>query len=108
MSAERHGKLRLRDVGLGFARTASAVPLTAEEFGVAARSLTIVFAAQAPHMPVALTGLTPETNHYVDAGEPGGSAPMSRPICGATPSSCCGSPKARTSWRCASTLPRRR
>jgi hypothetical protein len=68
VSAERHGRLRLRDAGLGFARTASAVPLTAEEFSVAARSLVIVFAAQAPHMPVALTGLTPETNLYVDSG----------------------------------------
>jgi len=67
LTAERHSHLRLRDAGLGFAAGASAVPLAAEEFGVAARTLTIVFAAQAPHMPVALTGLAAGSNLYVTA-----------------------------------------
>jgi hypothetical protein len=68
LTAERHGALRLRDAGYGFAAAASAVPLAAEEFTIAARSLAIVFAAQAPHMPVALTGLTAGTNLFVDSG----------------------------------------
>ncbi|WP_187830058.1 SapC family protein [Siccirubricoccus phaeus] len=68
VTPERHGKLRLRDAGLGFARTLSAVPITAEEIPVAARTLAIVFAAQAPHLPVALTSLVPEKNNFIDAG----------------------------------------
>lgn len=68
VTPERHGKLRLRDAGLGFARGLSAVPLTGEEFTAAARSLVIVFAAQEPHLPVALTGLSPDSNLYIDAG----------------------------------------
>lgn len=68
VTPERHGKLRLRDTGLGFARGLAAVPMTAEEFPAAARSLVIVFAAQAPHLPVALTGLAPEQNLFIDAG----------------------------------------
>ncbi|MBK1660703.1 SapC family protein [Paracraurococcus ruber] len=65
LTAERHRALRLRDAGYGFAAQASAIPLAAEEFGVAARTLPIVFAAQAPHMPVALTGLTSGSNQFV-------------------------------------------
>lgn len=68
LTAERHAGLRLRDMGFGFAAGASAVPLAAEEFVVAARSLPIVFAAQAPHMPVVITGLAAGTNLYVDSG----------------------------------------
>ncbi len=67
VSAERHGALRLQEAGFGFAATLSAVPLAAEEFAVAARSLPIVFGAQAPHMPVALTGLAAGRNLYVEA-----------------------------------------
>ncbi|RYI99532.1 MAG: hypothetical protein EON47_16505 [Acetobacteraceae bacterium] len=68
LTAERHGALRLRDMGFGFAAGASAVPLAAEEFVIAARSLPIVFAAQSPHMPVVITGLSAGTNLYVDSG----------------------------------------
>ncbi|MFZ4409878.1 MAG: SapC family protein [Paracraurococcus sp.] len=67
VTPERHATLRVRDAGYAFAATASAVPLVVEEFTVAARSLPIVFAAQAPHLPVALTGLAAGTNLYVDA-----------------------------------------
>jgi len=67
LAAERHGDLKLRDVGYGFAAQANAVPLTAEEFPIAARTLPIVFGAEAPHMPMALTGLQPGHNHFVDA-----------------------------------------
>jgi hypothetical protein len=66
LTAERHAALRVRDAGYAFAAGASAVPLVAEEFVVAARSLPIVFGAQAPHLPVALTGLAAGTNLYVD------------------------------------------
>ncbi|SDD98860.1 SapC family protein [Belnapia rosea] len=68
LTADRHAALRLRDAGYGFASGASAVPLAAEEFTIAARSLPIVFAAQAPHMPVVLTGLAAGTNLFVDGG----------------------------------------
>ncbi|MDN3566152.1 SapC family protein [Paeniroseomonas aquatica] len=68
LTAERHAGLRLRDAGFGFAATASAVPVAAEEFVIAARSLPIVFSAQAPHMPVVITGLAAGTNLYVDSG----------------------------------------
>jgi len=68
VTAERHGQLRLRDVGFGFAATASAIPLAAEEFVIAARTLPIVFSAQAPHMPVVITGLAAGTNLFVDSG----------------------------------------
>jgi len=70
LTAQRHGTLRLRHAGYRFAAEANAVPLAAEEFVVAARSMPIVFAAQAPHMPVALTGLAAGQNLYV---EPDGS-----------------------------------
>jgi len=66
LTPERHGGLRVRDGGYRFAAATSAVPLTVEEFGIAARTLPIVFAAQAPHLPVALTGLTAGTNLYVN------------------------------------------
>lgn len=48
LSADRHGALRLRNAGFGFAAAASAIPVTAEEIAVAARTLPIVFAAQPP------------------------------------------------------------
>jgi hypothetical protein len=65
LAAERHARLRVRDAGFGFAAQASAIPLSAEEFTVAARTLPIVFGAQAPHLPVALTGLASGSNLYV-------------------------------------------
>ncbi|MBX9701219.1 MAG: SapC family protein [Acetobacteraceae bacterium] len=67
LTAQRHGRLRVRDAGLGFAREATVVPLAAEEFVAAARSLPIVFAAQAPHLPVAVTGLAAGHSLYVEA-----------------------------------------
>lgn len=65
LTAERHGKLRIRHNGFAFAAQASAIPLMVGEFSIAARTLPIVFGAQAPHMPVALTGLAPGHNFYV-------------------------------------------
>jgi len=69
LQAARHASLRIRDMGYGFARNLAAVPLAAEEFVAASRHLPIVFAAQAPHLPVALAGLTAERNGFV--GEDG-------------------------------------
>jgi len=67
LAAERHRKLRLRDSGFGFAAGANALPLAAEEFATAARTLPIVFASTAPHLPVALTGLASGENRFVGA-----------------------------------------
>jgi hypothetical protein len=66
LNPQQHGKLRIRDVGYGFARSLSAVPLAAEEFTAASRHLAIVFAAQAPHMPVVITGLAADQSLMVD------------------------------------------
>ena len=67
VTAARHAALRVRDAGFGFAAKATAVPLAAEEFVLAARSLPIVFAPQAPHLPVAITGLAAGSNLFVEA-----------------------------------------
>ncbi len=67
LTAQRHGTLRIHQAGYGFAAEANALPLAAEEFTAAARSLPIVFAAQPPHMPVALTGLAAGRNLFVEA-----------------------------------------
>jgi hypothetical protein len=65
LSAQRHGRLRVRDAGYTFARAVTAVPLAAEEFVAAARTLPVVFAAQPPHLPVAVTGLAAGQSLYV-------------------------------------------
>jgi hypothetical protein len=67
LRADRHAGLRVRNAGFAFAREAAAVPLAAEEFLPAARSLPIVFAAQPPHMPVAVTGLAAGRSLMVEA-----------------------------------------
>ncbi len=66
LDSERHAALRLGDVGHGFARHLSSIPLAVEEFALAGRHMPVVFAGQAPHMPVALTGLAPDRNLFVD------------------------------------------
>ncbi|MFL1463014.1 SapC family protein [Roseococcus sp. DSY-14] len=68
LTLEAHRELRIRDAGFGFAAGLTAVPLAAEEFISAARHLPIVFADQAPHMPVALTALRPGTSLFVEDG----------------------------------------
>lgn len=67
LQALRHGSLRLRHAGYGFARTATGIPLTAEEFGTASRSLPIVFMPEAPYLPVALAALVAGQSHVVAA-----------------------------------------
>lgn len=61
----RHGALRLRDVGQGFARAATSVPVALEEFAPAARFMPIVFGPEPPHMPVALLSLHAAENRFV-------------------------------------------
>ncbi len=65
LTAERHAALRVRDAGFGFAARMSAVPVAAEEIAIASRFYPVVFAAQEPHMPVAIMGLKPEHNMHV-------------------------------------------
>lgn len=66
LDAARHAALRLRDAGHGFAGRLSSIPLAVDEFALAGRRMPLVFAAEAPHMPVALTSLAPERNGFVD------------------------------------------
>ncbi|RVT99472.1 multidrug transporter [Rhodovarius crocodyli] len=65
VTPERHGTLRLRDAGYGFAAELAAVPVAQEEMAVAGRHHPVVFTAEAPHMPVAIMGLTPGRNPHV-------------------------------------------
>lgn len=51
LSAARHGRLRWRDTGFGFAVGAPALPLTLGEIGRAARHAPIVFGPEPPHAP---------------------------------------------------------
>ena len=67
VTPERHGKLKLNNTGFGFAAQMHAVPLAAEEFAAACRSMPIVFTAQAPHVPLGLCGLQAGHNHFVSA-----------------------------------------
>lgn len=66
LEAARDGKLTVRgDMGAGFAREGNAIPLNIVEFAIAARHYPIVFAREAPHLPVAICGIRPGTNVYV-------------------------------------------
>lgn len=65
LNAQQHGAWRIRDVGYGFAAHLPAVPLTVEEFPVAARHMAIVFANQPPHLPLAILSTARDTNLYV-------------------------------------------
>jgi hypothetical protein len=67
LTAERHGGLKLRPIGYGFAARIHAIPLAAEEFGSAMRSMPIVFTSEAPHAPLGLCGLRAGQNHFVDS-----------------------------------------
>ncbi len=67
LTPERHGKLKLHNAGYAFAAAINAVPLAAEEFTTAMRTMPIVFTAQAPHVPLGLCGLQAGHNHFVNA-----------------------------------------
>lgn len=66
LDSRRHRGLRLGDAGQGFARGANSIPVAAEEFMLAARQMPIVFATEAPHMPLALLRLAGTANHFID------------------------------------------
>lgn len=69
VNARRHAKLGVRrDADLGFAATTNVLPIGLGEFAVAARHYPLVFAAEAPHMPVAICGLRNGENVFVTAG----------------------------------------
>jgi len=67
LRADRHGALRLRDAGYGFAAGLAAVPVAMEEMAVAGRHHPIVFSAEALFMPVAIMGLAAGHNPHVGA-----------------------------------------
>jgi hypothetical protein len=67
LNQAQHAKLRVRDVGFGFAAGLPAVPLALEEFSLAARHMGVVFATQPPHMPLAILGAGPATNLFISA-----------------------------------------
>jgi hypothetical protein len=70
LNREAHKNLRLKGVpNMKFAMNVHSVPIIGTEFGVAARDLAIVFAGTdtATAGPVALLGLRPNENLYVDA-----------------------------------------
>src|SRR5262245_61618142 len=62
-----HGNLRInRSVGYGFAAHAQFVPLGPEEFEAATQDYPILFTANPDPIPVALLGLQPNSNLFVD------------------------------------------
>jgi hypothetical protein len=67
LTSARHGGLRIRPGGYGFAREANALPLAVVEFGAAMRHYPIVFAA-GDNYPVAVLGLD-RTNTFVSGEE---------------------------------------
>lgn len=54
---QAHGALRLRDAGHAHARGVAALAVAVEEIALVGRHLPIVFADQAPHLPVLLMSL---------------------------------------------------
>ncbi|MBL8670467.1 MAG: SapC family protein [Alphaproteobacteria bacterium] len=67
LTADRHAKMSLPESqDYGFSRVSNAIPLTADEFWMAARSFPILFAPGASPLPVALVGLRTQQNLFVD------------------------------------------
>ncbi|SFR82133.1 SapC family protein [Sphingomonas jatrophae] len=67
LSSNVHGQMKLRMIGGEFATDTHAVPLTAEEFGLAQRFYPIVFSTGPNPVPLALTGLNEGVNTFFDA-----------------------------------------
>jgi hypothetical protein len=67
LTVEQHRALRVRPTGYAFASGLLAVPLGLDEFPLAARHMPVVFATQAPHLPLALLSAAHEKNQFVDA-----------------------------------------
>lgn len=68
LTREQHGKLGLRrsDTPYAFTRAANVVPLMVTEFSAAALSYPVIFAGEAK-LPVAVLGVSPNENLFVDA-----------------------------------------
>lgn len=65
--AERHSDLRYAGGGgYAFSRGMNAVPLLAEEFGLAQANYPILFPHASPHLPLALLGARQGRNDFVD------------------------------------------
>lgn len=65
-----HSKVSLkRDIGFGFARHTNSIPLTAPEFPAAATHYPIVFATHPAPVALAVVGLNPTENLFIDAGD---------------------------------------
>ena len=68
LSSSAHGDWKARRIEAApFLATAHAVPLTVEEFGLAARHFPIIFASGSNPIPLALMGLNEGVNIFVDA-----------------------------------------
>ena len=57
VTPQAHGRLRLRDAGHAHARGVAALAVAVEEIALVGRHLPVVFADQAPHLPVLLMSL---------------------------------------------------
>jgi hypothetical protein len=69
LSAARHADASVAPHDYSFSRSINSVPLTAVEFPVAAAEYSIVFAGPpGTLMPVAIVGVRPSENLFVDAG----------------------------------------
>ncbi|WP_158272849.1 SapC family protein [Limnohabitans sp. T6-5] len=68
LNPEQHGQLSLHpEIGFGFARETNSLPLVIEEFSVACRDYVIVFTTGDTAMPLAVLGMNPDHNAYVQA-----------------------------------------
>jgi hypothetical protein len=71
LNREQHKRVRVKagDLGYAFARDLNSAPITAVEFAPASRDYPIVFAGEGDNvtMPAVLTGLTSDSNLYVEA-----------------------------------------
>ncbi|MEK9660913.1 MAG: SapC family protein, partial [Alphaproteobacteria bacterium] len=66
INAQRHAKYGVSETAdLSFAEDANVVPFGVNEFAAAAKFYPIVFAAEAPHMPVAICGMRSGENAFV-------------------------------------------
>lgn len=67
LSATEHGDKSLKkEFGFEFAKNVNSVPLNAVEFALAAKYYPIVFTADAMPVPVAILGMQPGQNLFVD------------------------------------------
>lgn len=66
INAQRHARYGVRETAdLSFAADANVVPIGVSEFPAAAKFYPIVFAAEPPHMPVAITGMRRGENAFI-------------------------------------------